>query len=284
MVSSVFIRDMQVRLFEGRKAPLALPDLIRFHKDLLAGTSIQYDAELLQASCNNAYHEMSVELLEETGLDRMIPEVDVLLLAHNFPNSRPDISVVNYLMNRYQGQFISFAVNDLGFGAPFAALHMLQHYLNREGYAKGMLLVMDQTSFPYKIDELASTAGPDTAAAIYLDRTTGSGPALLGVDMQYAENSIKDTAGLVLDRLVRAADVHRSRISLLIHPDLKELCQDAQWYRECQSENCYDPSHWSAAPFFSLQQMLGETDSGEYICLMHLEKTDSFIHGLLIRT
>ena len=95
-----------------------------------------------------------MELLEETGLDQIMQDVDVLLLAYNFPNIRPDISIVNYLMDRYQARFISFAVNDLGFGAPFAALHMLQHYLSREDYIKGMLLVMDQTSLPYETMEL----------------------------------------------------------------------------------------------------------------------------------
>ncbi|PQP83667.1 hypothetical protein C0Q44_02970 [Paenibacillus sp. PCH8] len=284
MASPVAIREMRVRLFSEKKPPLDHPDLLRFHKDMLAGTPIKYDAGLLRDRNNNAYHEMSVELLEETGLDQVMQDVDVLLLAYNFPNSRPDISIVNYLMDRYQAGFISFAVNDLGFGAPFAALHMLQHYLGREGCTKGMLLVMDQTALPYETEELDSTAGPDTAAVIYLDRITGRGPSMLGVEMRHAENSIVDTAGMVLDRLGSGASIHGSQISLLMHPDLEKLCNQAAWYTECRSKSCYDPSRWSAAPFFALQELLEEKDNGEYICLMHLEQADSFVHALLIQT
>lgn len=118
MASPVAIREMGVRLFSEKKPPFDHPELLRFHQDMLAGTPIKYDVQLLQGRNNNAYHEMSVELLEETGLDRVMQDVDVLLLAYNFPNTRPDISIVNYLMDRYEARFISFAVNDLGFGAP----------------------------------------------------------------------------------------------------------------------------------------------------------------------
>ncbi|MGE6576974.1 hypothetical protein ACQKFM_18805 [Paenibacillus xylanexedens] len=284
MASPVAIREMGVRLFSEKKPPFEHPELLRFHQDMLAGTPIKYDVQLLQGRNNNAYHEMSVELLEETGLDRVMQDVDVLLLAYNFPNTRPDISIVNYLMDRYEARFISFAVNDLGFGAPFAALHMLQHYLGREGYMKGMLLVMDQTALPYETMELVSPPGPDTAAAIYLDRMTGVGPSLLGVEMRHAEHSVADTAEMVLDRLCVRASIHRNQINLLIHPDLEQLCNQAAWYRECGSKSYYDPSRWSAAPFFALQELLEEKDGGEYICLMHLEQTDSFVHALLIRT
>lgn len=225
MASPVAIREMGVRLFSEKKPPFDHPELLRFHQDMLAGTPVKYDVQLLQGRNNNAYHEMSVELLEETGLDRVMQDVDVLLLAYNFPNTRPDISIVNYLMDRYQARFISFAVNDLGFGAPFAALHMLQHYLGREGYMKGMLLVMDQTALPYETMELVSPTGPDTAAAIYLDRMTGVGPSLLGVEMRHAEHSVADTAEMVLDRLCAQASIHRNQINLLIHPDLEQPVQ-----------------------------------------------------------
>ena len=109
---------------------------MRFHQDMLANSPVEARFELLKERNNNAYHHMSTELLEETGIDQIMKEVDILLLAYNFPNIRPDISIVNYLMDRYQARFLSFAVNDLGFGAPFAALHMLQHYLSNGGYKK----------------------------------------------------------------------------------------------------------------------------------------------------
>lgn len=284
MASPVAIRGMGVRLFSDRNPPFEHPDLLRLHRDMFAETSVKYDVHLLQERNNNAYHDMSVELLEATGLDQIMQDVDVLLLAYNFPNIRPDISIVNYLMDRYQARFISFAVNDLGFGAPFAALHMLQHYLNREGFNKGMLLIMDQTALPYETMELNGPPGPDTAAVILLDRVAGRGPCLLGVEMRYADQSISDTAALVLDQLCRETSVNQSQITLLIHPDLEQECSGTSWYEECEWKGCYDPSRWSAAPFFALQELLEEKDRSEYICLMHLEQTDSFIHALLIQT
>ncbi|WP_285079090.1 hypothetical protein [Paenibacillus sp. UMB7766-LJ446] len=284
MASPVAIREMGVRLFSDRNPPFEHPDLLRLHRDMFAETSVKYDVHLLQERNNNAYHDMSVELLEATGLDQIMQDVDVLLLAYNFPNIRPDISIVNYLMDRYQARFISFAVNDLGFGAPFAALHMLQHYLNREGFNKGMLLIMDQTALPYETMELNGPPGPDTAAVILLDRVAGRGPCLLGVEMRYADQSISDTAALVLDQLCRETSVNQSQITLLIHPDLEQECSGTSWYEECEWKGCYDPSRWSAAPFFALQELLEEKDRSEYICLMHLEQTDSFIHALLIQT
>lgn len=125
---------------------------------------------------------------------------------------------------------------------------------------KGMLLVMDQTALPYETMELVSPPGPDTAAAIYLDRMTGVGPSLLGVEMRHAEHSVADTAEMVLDRLCVRASIHRNQINLLIHPDLEQLCNQAAWYRECGSKSYYDPSRWSAAPFFALQELLEEKD------------------------
>ncbi len=284
MASPVAIREMGVRLFLDSHPPFEHPDLLRLHRDMFANTPVKYDVHLLQERNNNAYHDMSVELLEATGLDQVMQDVDVLLLAYNFPNIRPDISIVNYLMDRYQACFISFAVNDLGFGAPFAALHMLQHYLNREGFSKGMLLIMDQTALPYETMELNESPGPDTAAVILLERMTGKGPCLLGVEMRYADQSISDTAALVLDHLCKEASIYQNQITLLIHPDLEQECTGTSWYEAIKWRGCYDPSRWSAAPFFALQELLEEKDRSEYICLMHLEQTDSFIHALLIQT
>ncbi len=284
MASPVAIRKMGVRLFLDKNPPFEHPDLLRLHQDMFADTPVKYNVDLLQERNNNAYHDMSVELLEATGLDGMMQDVDVLLLAYNFPNIRPDISIVNYLMDRYQASFTSFAVNDLGFGAPFVALHMLQHYLSREGYNKGMLLIMDQTSLPYETMELNVTNGPDTAAVILLDRRTGRGPCLLGVEMIHADQSISDTAALVMDRLCTETSIHRSQVTLLIHPDLEQECMGRSWYEDFGWKGCYDPSRWSAAPFFALQELLEDEDRSEYICLMHLEHTDSFIHALLIQT
>ncbi|WP_337034922.1 hypothetical protein [Paenibacillus illinoisensis] len=271
-------------MFSDKNPPFEHPDLLRFHRDMLTPSPVKYDVDLLQKRNNNAYHDMSTDLLESTGLDRVIAEVDVLLFAYNFPNIRPDISIVNYLMDRYQSRFISFAVNDLGFGAPFAALHMLQHYLSREDCSKGMLLIMDQTALPYETPELGAAPGPDTAAVIFMDRTTGAGPCLLGVEMKHADQSIADTAALVLERLCGEASVHRSQIALLVHPGLEQLCNQTLWYEECGWKGSYDPMLWSAAPFFALQELLEEKDGREYVCLMHLEQTDRFIHALLIRT
>lgn len=284
MAAPVAIRDMKVRLFADKQPPFEHPELLRFHQDMLANSPVEARFELLKERNNNAYHDMSTELLEETGIDQIMKEVDIFLLAYNFPNIRPDISIVNYLMDRYQARFLSFAVNDLGFGAPFAALHMLQHYLSNGGYKKGMLLVLDQTALPYETDEISEAPGPDTAAVMVLDQLSGTGLSLLGVEMRYAEESIEKTAARVLDGLCSQVSVDPKQIALLVHPLLEQQVKGASWFHETGRRGSYDPSRWSAAPFFALEELLQERDRDQYVCLMHLEQADSFVYALLIRT
>ncbi|MGN7415584.1 hypothetical protein [Paenibacillus sp. SAF-068] len=284
MAAPVTIRDMRVRLFTDKQPPFEHPELLRFHNDLLAGSRVVPQFHLLEGGYNNAYHDMSVLLLEESGLDQIMGDVDVLLLAYHFPNIRPDISIVNYLMDRYQARFLSFAVNDMGFGAPFAALHMLQHYLNSGNYDRGMLLVLDQTSLPYETEGVGETVEPDTGAVLVLDRSAECGSSLVGVEIQYAESSIAETAELLLDRFCAQVSVNPAQIRLLVHPLLEQEVSGTEWFHATGWQGSYDPAHWSAAPFFGLKQLLEERCTDEYICLMHLEPDDKFIYALLIHT
>jgi hypothetical protein len=284
MAAPVAIRDMKVRLFTDKQPPFEHPELLKFHSDLLAGSPVVPRFHLLEERYNNAYHDMSTLLLEESGLDQIMRDVDVLLLAYHFPNIRPDISIVNYLMDRYQAQFLSFAVNDMGFGAPFAALHMLQHYLNSGNYQRGMLLVLDQTALPYETEGVGEITLPDTGAVLVLDRLAEGGASLVSVEIQYAENSIVETAELLLDRLCAQVSVNLDQIRILVHPLLEKEVASTEWFLATEWQGIYDPTHWSAAPFFGLNQLLEDQCAGEYICLMHLEPDDRFIYAILIHT
>ena len=80
------------------------------------------------------------------------------------------------------------------------------------------------------------------------------------------------------------ASIHPNQITLLIHPDLEQEVSVLSGTANVESKGVMIHRAGVQRHSSHYRSLLEEKDGGEYICLMHLEQTDSFVHALLIQT
>lgn len=270
------IQQLFVKEFTQKSPPFEHPQLERFHHDLLSGFDMIPDYEWLEKGNNNSYHNMAAEILDDERWKQEISRTDLFILAYSFPNIRPDISIVNYIMDRYGAGFLSFAINDMGFAAPFMALHIINQYLKESGFSRAMLLVMDQTSLPYKTKELQEVSGVDTGALLLMDRVQGSSGNIVDIRMNYMPSLNAQVLNDQMDEWLVQKRAVPQRLLILAHPSLCGLLDPSYEVRG------YDTCRWSAAPFMALSSLLSEEHSYTHVCVLHYEEEEEYLYQLLL--
>ncbi|WP_160036767.1 hypothetical protein [Paenibacillus sp. An7] len=271
------IQQLSVKEFDLKHPPFEHPELEQFHYDLLSGFEMVPDYERLKKGNNNSYHIMGAALLDEERWQQVINEVDLFVMAYSFPNIRPDISIVNYLMDRYGGNSLNFAINDMGFASPFMALHIIRQYLEEHLFQKAILLVMDQTSLAYKMDELQGVDCVDTGAVLLIDNHQGSKGNILDIHMGHIGSLDKHKLHANVDEFLKEKGVSVQDVLFLAHPSL------ATFIDSSYEVIYYEKTRWSAAPFLALSTLMKSHIPFDHVCVLHYEKDDDYLYKLLLR-
>ncbi|GAA2835325.1 hypothetical protein GCM10010441_69760 [Kitasatospora paracochleata] len=187
------------RTFPGRRpAPLAGIELA-FMTDFLAAFGEEPDHGRYARGGGHTFTDMARDLLD--GLERPLPPLDRLLLAHHLP----DLSVVEvagcYLAERCPGDPEVYSVAGQGVGAPFTALRILSATRRGGDLAEGAVLVLDQTTVPYRDPDVDGTPLPPRDCAV-LVRTDCAGTEP-GADLDFVDERTADpgeTLRALLDR------------------------------------------------------------------------------------
>ncbi|MEY9933901.1 hypothetical protein ABH926_008564 [Catenulispora sp. GP43] len=153
------LRDLDRRIFE---------DLSKSFGELL-------DDELYARGGGHSFIDMAGELLD--SLDGPLPPLERLLLAYHIFDSCPLEVAGCYIANRYPGAPEVHSVSGQGVGAGFTALRILQAP-SRAAPEKGAVLVIDQTTLPFRDRDLHSD--PIIDAAVLL--TSGDADAMLELE------------------------------------------------------------------------------------------------------
>jgi hypothetical protein len=137
------------------------PEVYRYFADLTAGYEVAHRRELVERAAGNSFMEMADALLgnELAGWDR----IDLAVVAHSTPDLDPRLSLPVNLAAVLPGGPLAFAVT--GRIAAFTALRVVSSYVNRHGYGRALVLVLDQGTMPYQIGEPVG----DAAAALVLE-------------------------------------------------------------------------------------------------------------------
>jgi hypothetical protein len=171
-----------VRAFAERRTEPAAAES-RFMADFLASYGMEPDPVLYARGGGNSFISMGRELLG--GLDRALPAMDLLLLAYHLPDLQIFEVAGCYLAELCPGRPAAFSVSGLGVGAPFTALRILSCMRLTGGLADGAVLVLDQSTSPYRDPDVHDGAVRDCAVLLSTDTAgAGDGAVLDFVDEQ----------------------------------------------------------------------------------------------------
>jgi hypothetical protein len=156
--------DVALRAFDGPARYLSDPahraDLDRYTADLLRPYGLAAPGD--NGPAGQSYGEMGEALLRESVPDG--EPVDLLVLAWSVPDVRPGRSTATYLSLVCPGNPMSFAICDQGPAAAFTALRLAAGYLDRGDAGRAVVLVLEQSTLPYR--PVAPVPLPDRHAAV----------------------------------------------------------------------------------------------------------------------
>ncbi|WP_432933184.1 hypothetical protein ACQPZZ_17135 [Microbispora sp. CA-135349] len=110
-----------------------------------------------------------------------LPDLDVVVLAHETPDLDFSASAACFLAYRCRGErTVAFSVSDQGVGAPFTALRLVERMVAAGQARTGAVFVFDQNTLPFWDDRVHGAAVRDAGAAIVVG-TGLDGPALASV-------------------------------------------------------------------------------------------------------
>jgi hypothetical protein len=190
--------DVARRAFDGPARYLADPahraDLDRYTADLLR----PYGLAAPRDSGHDAqsYGEMGEALLRETVPDD--EPVDLLVLAWSVPDARPGRSTATYLSLVCPGNPLSFAICDQGPAAAFTALRLVAGYLDRGDAGRAVVLVLEQSTLPYRPVAPVPLPERHAAVAIHCGR---SGAARLDSVRVHADVAPESAGALLREEL-----------------------------------------------------------------------------------
>jgi hypothetical protein len=136
--------------------------------------------EWMGAADRAPFVKMAEALLERLKNRTILNDLDMILLAHWFPDIHLGSSVTNLAMHHLGlSNACGFAISDRGLSAPLFALDCIAKYL-RDGRRRALLMVMDQKHLLYK-SRLKEALMPDNSACLMLlERRHGPGLVYLG--------------------------------------------------------------------------------------------------------
>ncbi|GAB3905056.1 hypothetical protein [Microbispora bryophytorum] len=124
------------------------PDILEFNQGVLAPYGMRFDPSYAAGGSNTTFLELAEGVLREAP--GPLPAPDLLIVAYALPDPHaPEKTLAAHLTRVFDGRPLSFAVSEQGLGAPFTALRIADAYLRSGRCRSVVLLILEQTSFPY---------------------------------------------------------------------------------------------------------------------------------------
>ncbi|GAB3984105.1 hypothetical protein V1634_34760 [Plantactinospora veratri] len=144
------------------------PSVERYLRDLVASRGGTFRPEALRAGAGTSFTAMAHGLVAEIGPEW--PSVDLIVLCHAVPEINPGTSPACSLVDAAPGTPVAFTVCDQGRVAPFSALRVAGAYLGSVPLRRVLVLVLDQGTVPWEVDDRADLPNRDLGVALVLDR------------------------------------------------------------------------------------------------------------------
>lgn len=139
-----------------------VPELHHYFADLSRGHEIGFRPSRVTRARGNTFLAMARELLA----GRLSGErIDLAIVAHAAPEFDPRLSAPVNLTAVLPGGPLVFAVSGQGGLAPFSALRVAASYVQRHGFRRVLVLIMDQGVTPYDTPDRIG----DAAAALLFE-------------------------------------------------------------------------------------------------------------------
>lgn len=146
-------------------SPAALdPDVRVFFGDVVRPYGLPLDEERLRGGAGQSYAEMG-----EAVITALVPPerpVDLLVEVFASPDVQPGRAASVHLSTFCPGRPFAFALTEQGTSGVFSALRLAGSYLADEGFARALVLVLEQSGLPYRPPD--GTPVADRAAAVGL--------------------------------------------------------------------------------------------------------------------
>ncbi|WP_103349359.1 hypothetical protein [Amycolatopsis sp. CA-128772] len=127
-----------------------VPELHHYFADLSRGHEIGFRPSRVTHARGNTFLEMAREVLAGHLSGERI---DLALVAHAAPEFDPRLSAPVNLTAVLPGGPLVFAVSGQGALAPFSALRIAGSYVQRHGFRRVLILIMDQGVTPYDVPD-----------------------------------------------------------------------------------------------------------------------------------
>jgi hypothetical protein len=194
------IGAMARQTFDGPPGIAARPGheahLRRYLSDLVR----PYDLDLHPNGAGHSYGEMAAAVI--TDLVAPGQAVDLLVLAFAIPDVRPGRATATYLSHLVPGSPLAFAICDQGSAAGFTGLRLIGEYARTGACQRALLLVVEQSSLPYRTGLPVEVPAGHTAVGLSFDAT---GPIEVGPVYQYPDAGPERATALLIEALTAAA-------------------------------------------------------------------------------
>lgn len=174
----------------------------RYVRDLVESNGGTFLPEVLRTQGGTSFATMARELVSDLGAEW--PSVDLVVLAHAVPDVDPRSLPACVLVDISPGTPTAFMICDQGRVAPFSALQVAGAYVAGAQFRRALLLVLDQSTVPWQVDNRGELPTSDVAVALVLDRVSpqeGSA-VLVGQHAGVAADQVGSTLRRCLPALV----------------------------------------------------------------------------------
>lgn len=235
----LFVAAWAQRNFDQKCDRPVSDSLIRYYEKFLRPFNLKVDTESLQAGLRNDFLSMCCALGQDLSSKSRIDDADLLLLAHDTPNSFfPSRCIVASLMSTLgiRGQGTGYAVTEQGAAAPFIAISLVRKYAALGRGNKAIIFVTDQSTLAYQGWAISKRAPTTDYGIAFLLTTVRSSPLRLhqvqSLYVGHDECTIK--------QLVTAQLTHGNKQTAISHlivnrplkkmldPDSVERCGESQ--------------------------------------------------------
>lgn len=172
MKCKLYINKIVGKTFNKKASYIRNNINIQFQKDLAKSYGLVMEEKLLEEGRNLSFSYMCSQVIDP--IKDLVEDIDLLVIAHCTPNIDPAVSTVNNLIEKYSLKAKGFAISDIGIIAPFIAIKSINDSFISGKSKKALLLIVDQSTLPYKVSELKQIVDSSIACILESDSKPGS--------------------------------------------------------------------------------------------------------------
>lgn len=146
-----------------------------FVDDLYTLYSSKISHETLTEGGQYMYTELGDALLEMEAVKPLLPQVDLIIVAHWSQEFDPDEATCStYFLKKHHLLADIFDVTDLGTIAPFMAIKLLLEYQRNHTSRRGMVLCLEQSTIPRRKEDGDIIPQNNGALAMFISQASSS--------------------------------------------------------------------------------------------------------------